>query len=159
MSNQHQQKITDFLTWFTQNGGTWSNAIRLQHGQFPAHSLLLSTARAWSDPPSAVSDDTTDEKFGYHVVAATDIPTPNNDVEQPLIACPFGLTITEPLAKSFVLSARSGQTSAREEEMEVKVVTEADKGEASNLNERQWIASYLVLHLIGKDEAGLLPST
>ena len=43
--------------------------------------------------------------------------------------------------------------------MEVKGVTEADKGEASNLNERQWIASYLVLHLIGKDEAGLLPST
>jgi hypothetical protein len=46
MSNQHQQKITDFLTWFTQNGGTWSNAIRLQHGRLSAHSLLLSTARA-----------------------------------------------------------------------------------------------------------------
>jgi hypothetical protein len=46
MSNQQQQKIADFLTWFTKNGGTWSDSIRLQHGQFPAHSLLLSTARA-----------------------------------------------------------------------------------------------------------------
>lgn len=106
-----------------------------------------------------VSDDTTDEKFGYYVVTTTDIPTPNNDVERSLIACPFGLTVTQPLAKSFILSAQSGQTGRREEEMQVKGDAEAEEGEALNLNERQWIASYLVLHLIGKDEAGLLPST
>jgi hypothetical protein len=43
--------------------------------------------------------------------------------------------------------------------MEVKGDVNQEEDEASNLNERQWIASYLVLHLIGKDEAGLLPST
>jgi hypothetical protein len=37
MFNQQRQKITDFLTWFTQNGGTWSESVRLQHGQFLAH--------------------------------------------------------------------------------------------------------------------------
>jgi hypothetical protein len=41
----------------------------------------------------------------------------------------------------------------------VKGVTEANQGDPTNLNERQWIASYLVLHLIGKDDAGSLPST
>lgn len=92
-------------------------------------------------------------------MTTTDIPTPINDVERPLIACPFGLTITQPLAKSFVLSARSDQTSRRDAEMEVKEDVQLEEGEASNFNERQWIASYLVLHLIGKDEAGLLPTT
>jgi hypothetical protein len=171
MSTQQHSEITEFLTWFTRNGGTWSESIQLQHGQsgLPArpllhlHSLTILLLLCFVPCSSSRisrhrSINTVDEEFGYHVVTTTDIH--DNDTDEPLIACPFRLTITQPSARSYIRSARSGETRNGDmnlvrNEAEVGRKSEQDEG----LNERQWIASYLVLHLIGKDEPGLVPST
>lgn len=91
-----------------------------------------------------------DEEFGYHVVTNRIIPAPTTE-EEPLIACPFGLCIIQPSARSWILSAQDPDKGDLDSETEMEP---RDPG----LNERQWIASYLVLHLIGKDEPGMIPS-
>ena len=89
--------------------------------------------------------------------------------EESLIACPFALTITQPSSRCFILSAQEGAQlkgdnglKQGEANQEVTVSPEGSLQRNSaeeSLNERQWISSYLVLHLIGKDDSKAKPSS
>lgn len=88
--------------------------------------------------------------------------------EESLIACPFALTITQPSSRCFILSAQEGAQlkgdnglKQGEANQQAKVSIEGNlerNHDEESLNERQWISSYLVLHLIGKDDSKAIPS-
>jgi hypothetical protein len=87
------------------------------------------------------------EEFGFHVIATRDIPLPvpppsNTDQYDTLVTCPLDLAITPSSCRRYVRFSQNCPASMR------KV----------RLNERQWVVTYLTLHLIGMEDPEVMAS-
>jgi hypothetical protein len=96
------------------------------------------------------------ETHGVHLITNSPIPLDLDGESPDLIACPEGLMITEPSSRDFILKA---QNYIKTDEPKDRDQAQAEnEGLGTALNERQWIASFLLIHMAALDEPGLLPS-
>lgn len=71
-----------------------------------------------------------DNEFGIHIATTTIIP----DDEAPLLSCPYELVVTPRLSQRIIQSGQQANLGTGD-------------GPALELNERQWVTSFITLHL------------